>query len=353
MAPTPTVAHGSNTFIPSVEATNGLVVNFSKNPSRFGIARYTQYTPITKTKGRYVRMTVAESGRVTGDNPQKEHAWADGDDAPMLLNRESFAIYDVDTARYVYGFTLGQLAIENADFEILGGHAAIYAQQAMTHRTHAVINKLTTSGNWPSGHYAASPSSIAGAGVSGALDVSTTQRKDIKRTFDAMFDQIRQATHDAVTQDQVHIVVSPMFARKISICQEIVDHIKQSPAAREELEQTLSPNSLFGLPSKLYGYKIEVETSVMETGVKGGASSKSNVMGDGDIVMLSRPGALVGVEGAPSFSTVQVFLYEDMSVEQKYDADNRRTLGRIVDHYGVELTAPISGYYCANALSGN
>lgn len=350
MAPVPSVAHGSNTFIPSTEATNGLVINFSKNPSKFGIARYTQYTPIKKIKGRYVRFNVAESGRVTGDNPQQEHYWGDGNDAPMMLNREAFAYYDVETHRFVYGFALGQLAIDNADFEILGTHAAIYAQQAMTHRTHAVVSKITASGNWPSGHYAASPAAIAGSGVSGPLNVSTTNRKDIKRTFDAMFDQIRQATHDSVTQDQVHIVVSPQFAREISVCQEIVDHIKQSPTAREELENTLSPNALFGLPKKLYGYSIEIETSVKETSVQGSAPNKSNIMPNGSIVMLARPGALVGVEAAPSFSTVQCFLYEDMSVEQKYDSDNRRTLGRIVDHYGVEITCPISGFLCDGVL---
>lgn len=352
MATTPTVPGGSNTFIPSVEATNSLMVDFSKNPSRFGIARYTQYTPINQPKGRYMRMTVEESGRMVGDNPEQEHYWGDGNDAPLFNEgRESFGFYDVDTHRYAYGFNVGQIAVDNAAFNILASFAAKKAQQAMTFRTNKVISTLGTSGNWPTGHYYSAPTSIPGSGVTGALDLSTTNRKDIRRTLDAMADQIRKATLDSVTADQLHVIVSPTWARKISVCQEIVDHIKQSPAARDELENGLASNTRFGLPSRLYGYNIEVETTVKVTSRKGATKATSNVMSDGDLFMVSRPGALEGVEGAPSFSTVQVFLYEDMTVEEKYDADNRRHVGRIVDHYGVEITAPISGFYCAGTLS--
>lgn len=353
MAGTPTVAHGSNTFIPSTEATGQLVVNFSKNISKFALPKYVQYTSIKQPKGRYIRMTIEEAGRVVGDNPQQEHYWADGADAPMFNDgRESFVYEDVECHRYMYGFNLGQIAVENAEWQILAQHADIHARKAMTHRTASVISALTTSGNWPTGHYAAAPTNISGAGVTGALDLSTTNRSDIKRTLDAMFDQARMATLDAISADEVQFIVSPTWARKVAVSQELKDHIKHSPAAFEEIKNGMGPNTRYGLPSTLYGYPILVETAVKVTSRKGASSTtRANVWSDGDLVMTSRPGGLEGVEGAPSFSTVQLFLYQDMAVESRFDDINKRHQGRVIDYYGVELTAPISGYYCANTLS--
>lgn len=350
MAVTPSVASQHNTFIPNTDATNNMVVDFSRNVADFALPRYIQYVPVTKTKGKYIRMTVEQAGRITGSSSLEELSFPDGADAPLGNGgKESFGFYDYTTARYLSPFTLGELSVEQAEWDIVAQHSRIHAQKMMTARTMAVHNLLSTSGNWDSSHYSANPESLDG--VTGRLDLSTTNRRDIKRTFDHMYDQIRVDTLGGVKQSQVHIVVSPDFARKITVCQEIVDYIKQSPAALDELKNSLHANNLFGLPEKLYGYSIEVEDTVKVTSHKGVTAVKGDVWGSGDIVMLSRPGALEGTEGGPTFSTATLFLKEDMTVESKNDRDNRRHTGRVIDDWSATLTAPVSGFYVANALS--
>jgi len=49
---------------------------------------------------------------------------------------------------------------------------------------------------------------------------------------------------------------------------------------------------------------------------------------------------LEGVNGAPAFSAVTNFVYEEMKVETKRDKDNRRTTGYITDDYVYVLTSP-------------
>tara|TARA_R110000803_G_scaffold23906_5_gene58209 strand:+ start:3065 stop:4120 length:1056 start_codon:yes stop_codon:yes gene_type:complete len=350
MAVVNSVASQHNTFIPNTDATNNMVVDFSRNVADFALPRYIQYVPVTKTKGKYIRMTVEQAGRITGSTSLEELSWPDGADSPRGNDgKEKFGFQDYTTARYQSPYSLGELGVEQAEWDILAQHSRIHAQRMMTARTMAVHALLATSGNWDSSHYSATPEAITG--VTGRLDLSTTNRRDIKRTFDYMFDQIRKDTLGGVKKNQIHIVVSPEFAKKITVCQEIVDYIKQSPASLSELKDGLHPNNLFGLPEQLYGYSIEVEDSVKVTSHKGVTAVKGNVWGDGDVVMLSRPGALEGTEGGPTFSTATLFLKEDLTVESKHDRDERAHKGRVVDDWSATLTAPVSGFYLASALS--
>lgn len=336
-----------NTFIPSTQATKGMVVDFSRNPNDFGLPSYAQYVPVDKNVGRYIRMTVEQAGRIL-DADGADFAWPDGVDAPSgYPDRELFGYYGYTTKRYNFGFSLGELSVEQAEWDVLAQHARISAQRAMTWRTQAVATLLATSGN-----YDGNTSDVTSInGVTGQLDASTTARKDIKRTFDHMADQIRLKTLGAVKPEDLHVVVGPDFARKISVCQEIVDHIKQSPDAREELEKGLAPNNRYGLPTTLYGYNIEIEDAVKVTTRKGATTSRSYIWDSDNVAMVSRPGELEGVEGAPSFSTVTLFLKEEMTVESKHDKDNRNHKGRVVEDFAAVMTAPAAGFLATDALS--
>jgi hypothetical protein len=339
-----------STFIPNSAATKGMVVDFSRNPNKFALAKYAQYVPVKRNDGRYFRMTVEQAGRILNSN-LSDFAWPDGADRPSgYADRESFGIYSFRTQRFDYPFSVGELAAEQAEWDILGQHNRINGQRAMTGRTVKAATVLSTSGNYDG--QTASVSTLVTAGViSGELDLSTTARKDIKRAFDYMADVIFKSTLGAVAQSELIVVVGMDFARRISVSQEIVDHIKQSPAAREELEEGLAPNTRFGLPSRLYGYEIAIEDAVKVTSRKGATKATSYVWSGGNVAMLSRPGGLEGVEGTPSFSSVQVFLKEEMTVESKHDKDNRRHEGHVVDDFDVQMVAPAASYLLTGALS--
>lgn len=339
---------GTNTFIPNTDATNNLVVDYSRNPSKFALPNYTQYVSVDKNVGRYITMTVEMAGRILNDNGA-DLVWGDGSQRPSNQgNTESFNFDSYQTIRYQTGFNLGELAAEQAEWPILAQHARIHAQRMMTLRTVLANTVAQTVANWAAAHTSAVASIT---GVTGKHDVSTTARKDIKRSFDHAADVIQKATLAAVDLDDLIVVVGPDWARKIAVCQEIVDHIKHSDHAREEIEKGLGPNAQFGLPSTLYGYKIVVEKTVKVTSRKGATKATSYVHDSDKPFMVSRPGGLEGVEGAPSFSTLTTFLKEEMTVESKHDRDNRRHTGSVVDDQVTVLTSGISGFLFQDALT--
>jgi hypothetical protein len=217
----------------------------------------------------------------------------------------------------------------------------------MTARTLTAVTEATTSGNYDSSHTSA-VSSITG--VTGTWDLSTTARQDIKRSLDHAYDTIRKSTLGAVKPDQMCVVISPGLARKISVCQEIKDYIKGSPAAEKDLKEGLGKNVAFGLPDTYSGYKLVVEDAVRVTSRKGATRVASDVLADGTPFMVSRPGELEGVEGSPSFSTVSIYLFREMLVETKHDRDNKCHKGRIIDDYDVVMTSPIGGFLFTGAV---
>ena len=96
---------------------------------------------------------------------------------------------------------------------------------------------------------------------------------------------------------------------------------------------------------------VIVEKTVKTTNAKGATTSASFVLGDATPFLCSRPGGLQGTGGAPSFSTCTIFSKEELTVESKRDEDNRRAVGRVVDDYGVVMTAPASGFLFTQAVS--
>lgn len=342
-----TVAGQNSTYIPDHAASQNLVTDFSRNPKSFALAEWAQYVPVTKTEGRYLSMTVEMAGRILNSN-LADFLWPDEAEAPTGYgNLEYFEWLSYVAKRYAFPFRIGQLAADQASWDVLAQHGRHAAQRCMTARTQAAVTLMTTAGTWPTGH-TSTVSSISG--VTGKWDVSTTARKDIKRSLDYAAETVLKATLGAVNQEDLMLVVSPGCARKMATSQEIVDHIKGSPSAEKELTETLSTANRFGLPKKLYGYNVVIENAVKVTSRKGATRATSFVLADSTPFMCSRPGGLEGVEGSPSFSTCTVFLQEEMTVEQKFDSDNRRHMGRVVDTYAVTATAPIAGYLFTSAV---
>lgn len=331
------IPSGSNTYIPSHDATNNMVVDYSRNPDSFALPSYSQYIPVETQVGRYLKMTVEMAGRLVNSDG-REMSWGDGNDAPSGAgNRESFEFLAYQTRRFASAFFLGELAVEQASWDVLAQHARIHAQRIMTLRTQLAVTALTGH-SWPAAHTAA-VSSIGTA----KWDASTTERKDIKKSLDYGFEVIHKATLGSVSQDQVQLLIGPELARKIAASQEIVDHIKGSPFAKEEIEKGLG-NAMYGLPSTLYGYPVTVEDAVKVTTRKGATKATEYILPLATPFLLSRPGELEGVEGAPSFSTLTTFVKEEMTVESKHDRDNRTHKGRVVDDTTSVVTSDISGF---------
>lgn len=340
----PGYPHGQNTFLPSHQATGGLLVGFSRNQEDFPLNKYMQIVRVSKDVGAYAVWTSREAARVLSAD-DREHFWPDGQDAPHGRDElESFEYRTYRAKRYLYPFTIGDLAVKQADWPVLNAHSRMAAQKAMTARTRIALAALQGA-SWGSNEIAIN----GGLAASGSgWDTGTPTNPLILDSLNQAAQAIHKGTIGGVKPTDLILVVGPALARQMAKSQKIHAYLKESPFAKDRLgiggnNQVMS-NRRYGLPEDLYGYAVIVEDTPVVTSRKGAATeSLSYVLGEDEAYLIARPGGLEGVEGTPSFSTLQGFFFEEFTVELKQDPDNRRTQGRIVSHYDIEVVSTLSG----------
>lgn len=336
-----------NTFIRDHDASNKMVIDFARNINKFAVNKYCQIVPVKKVAGYYQKMTIEEAGRILYTD-LRNFVWYDGSEAPLGFDgTESFNFLPFQCIRYCYPFTLGDLTIDNASWNILAQHSSIKARQAMTARTQLAISALTNTANYPTSHVLDIPDI---SGNSGTWAQSTTARQDIKRSFETMAEAILDDTLAGIELDELMVVINSAMAAALTQTQEVVDYIKGSPEALAQVRGELSgTNTMYGLPDKLYGFPIVVEKTRKVTSRKLATRAVSQVLPTATPLMCARPGGLVGVADSPTFSTCVIFAFEEMTVETLRDANNRRTIGRCVENLVPAVVAGISGGMFQNA----
>ena len=347
---------GTNTYIPSFDATGHLVVSFSRNPKDFPLNKYVTITPVKKSSGYYLKLNAEQAARVSYDS-LRDHVWHDGNDAPHgEWNNEKFEWLTFNTTRFVYPFRLGYKAVDQADWKIVASYSAINAQQAMTARTVKVWDKLFNDTAITNQSCTTAANAFTGGkglneGDSGDINVGTASGPVFKKALNAVARKINKDTLGAVGPKDMCIIMNPTAADAISRSKELHTYLKESPIALAQVRgDGDSMNGKYGLPDKLYGYDIIIEDVVKVSNKKGSTRATDYVLSDTDVFILARPGDLVGFEGSPSYSTAHIFMYEEMTVEQKDDPDNRRINARIVEDFGVEVVAPVTAFRFSNAV---
>jgi len=337
----------ASVFIRDHNATGKMVIDYARNIADFPVNGYAQIVPVKKVGGYYLEMTVEEAGRIVNANLDN-FVWPDGESAPEgNEGTESFEWKPFSCVRRAFPFKMGNLTVENASWDIIAQHSSIKSRQAMTARTQLAITQLTTQANYSADHVM---DVTAISGNSGTWALSTTARQDIKRSLITAVEKIRDDTLDVVQDKDLRLVISSDLAGQIALCQEIVDYIKGSPAALAMVKGELegARNKAYGLPNDLYGIELFVESTRKVTSKKGATRAVSSVMPTSQAVLCSRVGELEGVAGAPSFSSLVIFAYEEMTVEVKNDSDNRRVLGRVCENLSSNLVAPASAVLFTN-----
>ena len=337
-----TTPFNGNTFVPQYEAGKSLMIDYSRNPNKFAVNKYCQLVPNAPVVGLWLELGIDTAARVSANG--QEFVWPDGQAAPSGNDGvEEFQFKEYRTTRYAPSFTLGDIAVDGASWDIIAAHGARKAQLEMTMRTQMVVQQAVTSGNYASSHVI---DVTALSGNTGTWAASTTQRSDIQRSILEARDRILDDTLSAVDENDIMLVIGKKLAKQLRITQEITDYIKGSPFAMAQVKgelQGTNDNVMYGLPSQLFGVNLVVEKTVRVTSNKGATRAVTDVLPAATPFMCSRPGGLEGHYGAPSFSTHTLFLAEDMTVETKKDTDNRRSVGRVVSNRISKLTAPATG----------
>lgn len=350
MAAGPVVQIGQdNTYVKDHAASGRMIIEFSRNPKEFALPNYIQIRPVKKQSGYYLKIDQRQAGRLNGGD-LNDYVWPDAHPRPKTRqNGQEFNFHDYFAIRRNFGQPIGDLAREQADWNVEDTQEGIQAQQAMTARTLLVQQALDLAANWDAAHYM-NVTSIPNVG--GTWDAALSTNLYIKKSLNYGAKRVLLSTLSKVRRKDLVLVLNPTTAQAISETQEIVDHIKQSPDAYGQIEQNSGRWSEWGLPDRLYGFPIVVEDTVMVTTPKGAATQTEEfVMADGIAYLLSRPGGLVAKGGGPSFSTATLFAKEEMTVQRKHDEYNRLLDVDVVDHVGVGLTSTAAGFAFRAALS--
>ena len=359
----------TNVFIPNFDSSGRLVTGYSRNPSKFHFPKYVKYVKTDLTVGLFLKISAQESARVV---TVQEYEWPDGQVRPDGSHGlEQFMFQEFRTHRYDYPFAVGWMTKNQAVWPIIEAHAQIHAQKLMTARTIRMMTVATTASNWTiagtrpdtgtattlDADLTADHTSTATALAGGFFDQGTSTVPYLKIGLDKIAVLINKETLGSVEQDSLMVIGNPNQARLLAESPEVHEYIKGSYWAQEELIQGLQPNNRYGLPSSIYGYPFLVENAVKVTSRKiansnYSAPTKAFAMPDQNLLVIARPGTLEGVYGAPDFSTLTMFYYEDeMTLETFDDPRNRRTEGHLVENTAEILTSPLSGFFVTSSTS--
>lgn len=351
----PGYPQNNNTFIPA-DISGRLRIGFSRNAKKFHLPKYVQYVECPNSTGYYLKITSQEAGRVINTT---DFEWPDGaPDRSSDTGNESFNFVPFTTMRKSYKFRLGDKATKQAVWPIVEQHSQIKAAQCMTARTVRMLTTATTGANWlastDTDNLTADHTATATALAGGKFDAGTSTTPYLKIGLGKIAELVNRDTLGVVdsSPESYFIVFNPNTAIAIAKSQEIHDYLKSSPAALEEIKTGQSPNGRYGLPSHLYGYNIVVENAVRVTNKKGVAKATSYAMPNDVVLATSRPGELEGIYGAPSFSTLTMFWWQDeMTIETKHEDWDRLTEGRVVEDTQEAITATASGYLVTAATN--
>jgi len=341
------IGGGSNIFVPTFSAATGAIqIEFTRSPNSFAITQYAQIVPITQSKGYYLKIDEEETARIVNTH---DFQWPLGEDRPTGVQSD-FEFVSYATQRYQTSFGIPTENIKQAQWDIVASHARIHAQRMMTLRSYRAATALTTSSNWTTSvNYFSSATNL------GAGNYATSG--NVQKIIRIACEKIIQNTVGVVRPKDIMMIINPTTARLLAATADVTDYVKNYPAALEYLRGSTA-FSLYGLPQDLYGLGgVVVDDTVRVSSRKTPNTTSSsrgffykNSSDKPQMVFVSRPGGLVGNEG-PSFSTLSIFAYEDMTVETSEDPWNRRLKGSVVDNSAIEVTAPLSGVFIDDITS--
>jgi hypothetical protein len=351
------IGGGLNTFVPTFSAATGQIqIEFTRSPNKFALTRYAQIVPVQAMAGYFLRIDEEETARVV---QTQDNIWPLGLDRPTGINSD-FDFVSYACARYQSSFHIPQETARQAQWDVVASHARIAAAKMMTLRGYRAANLISTDTSYASANRYTSYSASNGPGhysnatalINNNVIGSTPATDGVQELFRTAVEKIVQATNAAVSPSDICAVLNPNTARQLAGTDGVRDYVKNYPAALNFLQGD-AQFATYGLPSQMFGVNVVVDDTVRVTNRKGATKSTSFFYGSQaapGIAFVSRPGGMVGNEG-PSFSTVTIFAYEDMTVETLDDPWNRRIRGSVTDNSAIELTAPLAAVYVADLAS--
>jgi hypothetical protein len=314
--------------------------------------------PVTKSLAHYVRLDPTTATRLVGGSAE-EFAFADGDPAPALRRGGGFDgnvgqdFPSYSCSRFAPYFGLGNMAIEQAEYQVIAANARAMATRAATIRAQKVMNVINNAANYANTDTA---TDLGG----GKWDVSSSTLLYIKKSINKAVRAIALSTGGCLQDEDLCLVIGVDTAQAINTSDEIQGILQRSPFALESIEGRPTINAKWGLPSQLYGLNLVVDDTVITESNLGAASTDSTFcFPRTDAAVFARPGNPQGFVELPTdsneamtFGALTVFSMEDLSIQIEPDHPlSRRQIGQSVENSDVQMTAPVSAYLITGVIS--
>lgn len=344
---------GFNTYIPAL--VDNLVTSFSRNAKDFGVNMICRPRPVKKPTGYYQFFNPLDYQRFPNGstNPSDPLKWAPNALRPMSGGPELGYEYRTFTCvRYTDAKPLDMLADQVADFPFLKGETENSAAKIMVSRTAEVINIITDAANYPSTN-----TDTATNWGGGFWNAGTETNPIIKKSLLNIGSVLARVTNGNITLSDLVLVVNPVSAYKMATSQEIHSIFARSPYAADLLtkETTVGGGSngpSFGLPANLYGVRtVVLDTSANWFNRSASGEARSFLYPDNQATLLCVKGRGDASEAGTSLDTVQMFLFEDMTVEAESDTFNRIIKIATTDNRQAVQVAGTTGANITNLFS--
>jgi hypothetical protein len=329
---------GQTTYVPTLH--QDILVAYVRDPNKFPINIYTGFRKVDKMRGYYVKFQNSDQARSI--NSPQQYFWADGADAPQIQDgNDPYEFLSFNCKRYGYTKQIGMLGAEQAAWDLMGQATIFSVMKGMTNRSVRVANTLTTAGNYAATNQG-NASSIGGATWGNATSTTPAIRKSVMTAAI----EIGQQTLGAVGFNNLHCVINPNTAKVVMSSSEVIDFFKQSVSSLpiwEGQEQFIK----YGIPENMFGIRWVVDDTVKVTDVPNLALAQNTTVftwPDNVAVILSKFQDIPSSVGA-SFSTFEIFGYQDFETYVYNDAKNQRYDLQIIENVDDSfLLAPESGY---------
>lgn len=351
-----------NTYLPQIEAAEDLRIRYLRPNASFALSRWTKTRTVEHMVGYYNVIGRDQFSRITTAT-LSQAKWPDGKPMPNVTgNTENYDLKPFQTERLVFGFEMGALGVEQAPWDIVRDHADGTMMRMMTLRAYRAITAATTSANYSG--MTATQATIMGSSGKG-WGVSSSSLLYIKQAINYAVNKIIIASRGSISVEDLKLVISPTLAQVISVSPEIVS-LMQYREGDSYIRGRTGRNASFGLPEVLYGCELVIEDTVQVTNQKGDTTAESYVFPDATAVVCVRKGgpdngganeSYTGGNGAsvvkPSYDSVQIFEYRNqaLSIETKYDDDNKMWKGRVIDNSDIRVVAPNNSFLLTALLT--
>jgi len=343
-----------NVFIPTFDDNAKLIVDYSRNEKDFALNQYCTMVTVDKPIGFYMKKTPKDQSRLVSATGN-DRIWSQGARRSQLSGQEfnsrnGWIQYQLKP--YFSKGSADYMTMQNAVYDVKASILADLATEMMELRTALAQTVVFDTAQYASNHV-----STATAAGGGFWSAGTLANPIIKKSLAKARIQIILDTNGKVKAKDLVLVVNPTVAAAMANSEEIHTYMAQQSESEKVLTgDDPDANTAFGLPPRLYGFKLVVEATPYTNALPDtnpDAQSTTFIMDSNKALVVARPGGVTGGSGGAAFSTLHCLQDKNNEmVSESFDNPEDHLMDFYVNDVNTFIVpAPETGYIFTNVLS--